>query len=256
MNLFGHDFYKACIAEGAARVPRELGPILGSYHPAVSWNVEQLRRISGLDEISFHMSGTEAVMQAVRLARYHTQTQIPGAVQRGPITAGGKTFSPAPATRLPPGKTYTLKEMDEDTLRVLRKRQATSPVCWSTRCRRCTRTRPRRSDNTLVDSSRKRRHFDRAAYTAWLQQLRQVCSERGIVLIVDEVFMGFRLAPGGAQEYFGVQGRHGDLWQDLGRRPAGGRGLRQGHALDEALPRKSAPPTSALRAAPSIHTPM
>jgi len=32
-----------------------------------------------------------------------------------------------------------------------------------------------------------------------------VCSERGIALILDEVFVGFRLAPGGAQEYFGVQ---------------------------------------------------
>jgi len=32
-----------------------------------------------------------------------------------------------------------------------------------------------------------------------------VCSERGIVLIFDEVFVGFRLAPGGAQEYFGVK---------------------------------------------------
>jgi glutamate-1-semialdehyde 2,1-aminomutase len=46
---------------------------------------------------------------------------------------------------------------------------------------------------------------DREAYTRWLQQLRQVCSERGIVLIFDEVFVGFRLAPGGAQEYFGVR---------------------------------------------------
>jgi glutamate-1-semialdehyde 2,1-aminomutase len=32
-----------------------------------------------------------------------------------------------------------------------------------------------------------------------------VCSERGIVLIFDEVFVGFRLAPGGAQSYFGVR---------------------------------------------------
>jgi glutamate-1-semialdehyde 2,1-aminomutase len=55
-----------------------------------------------------------------------------------------------------------------------------------------------------MDSGR-RAHFDRAAYTQWLEQLRQVCSERGIVLIFDEVFMGFRLAPGGAQQYFGVK---------------------------------------------------
>jgi len=60
------------------------------------------------------------------------------------------------------------------------------------------------SDNTLL-GSRTRALFDKAAYTAWLQQLRQVCSERGIVLIFDEVFLGFRLAAGGAQEYFGVR---------------------------------------------------
>lgn len=59
------------------------------------------------------------------------------------------------------------------------------------------------SDGSLVDSSRGGR-FDREAYTAWLKELREVCTERGIVLIFDEVFLGFRLAPGGAQEYFGV----------------------------------------------------
>ena len=32
-----------------------------------------------------------------------------------------------------------------------------------------------------------------------------MCDERGIVLIFDEVFVGFRLACGGAQEYFGVR---------------------------------------------------
>ena len=32
-----------------------------------------------------------------------------------------------------------------------------------------------------------------------------MCTERKIALIFDEVFVGFRLALGGAQEYFGVQ---------------------------------------------------
>src|SRR5690606_19548405 len=40
---------------------------------------------------------------------------------------------------------------------------------------------------------------------SWLRQLREVCTERGIVLIFDEIFVGFRIAPGGAQEYFGVR---------------------------------------------------
>jgi glutamate-1-semialdehyde 2,1-aminomutase len=60
------------------------------------------------------------------------------------------------------------------------------------------------SDSALIDSSR-RAGFDRAAYTAWLQDLRKVCDERGIALIFDEVFVGFRIAPGGARTYFGVQ---------------------------------------------------
>jgi glutamate-1-semialdehyde 2,1-aminomutase len=37
-----------------------------------------------------------------------------------------------------------------------------------------------------------------------LRALRQLTRERGVVLIFDEVVTGFRLAPGGAQEYFGV----------------------------------------------------
>ena len=72
VNVFGYDFYKECIDRGSERV-RGLGPVLGAYHPVVAANVERLRKLSGLDEVSFHMSGTEAVMQAVRLARFHTR---------------------------------------------------------------------------------------------------------------------------------------------------------------------------------------
>ena len=71
VNVFGYDFYKECIEEGMQRV-HQLGPVLGAYHPVVRDNVEKIAQIAGLDEVSFHMSGTEAVMQAVRLARYHT----------------------------------------------------------------------------------------------------------------------------------------------------------------------------------------
>ena len=39
---------------------------------------------------------------------------------------------------------------------------------------------------------------------AFLKALRQLTRERGVVLIFDEVVTGFRMAPGGAQEYFGV----------------------------------------------------
>ncbi len=38
----------------------------------------------------------------------------------------------------------------------------------------------------------------------YLQQLRKLTQEHGILLIFDEVLAGFRMAPGGAQEYLGV----------------------------------------------------
>ena len=201
VNVFGYDFYKRCIERGAERV-RDLGPVLGAYHPVTVFNVQRLRAISGLDEVSFHMSGTEAVMQAVRLARYHTRrrylVRFCGAYHGwwGDVQPGVGNPSVA-------HDTFTLKEMDEATLRVLRTRRDIA----------CVLVNPLQalhpnigapSDSMLVDSGRQA-HFDRSAYTRWLAQLRTVCSERGIVLIFDEVFVGFRLAAGGAQEYFGVK---------------------------------------------------
>jgi glutamate-1-semialdehyde 2,1-aminomutase len=201
VNLFGYDFYKSCIAEGSARVAA-LGPVLGPYHPAVAYNVARLREISGLDEVSFHMSGTEAVMQAVRLARYHTQrTHLVRFC--GAYHGWWEDVQPGVGNPLPPGACYTLKDMDEGSLRVLRRRSDVACVLVNP----LQALHPNASapnDGSLVDSGRGA-HFDRAAYVEWLQRLRAVCSERGIVLIFDEIFVGFRLAPGGAQEYFGVR---------------------------------------------------
>ena len=39
----------------------------------------------------------------------------------------------------------------------------------------------------------------------FLKELREICDEKGTLLIVDEVITGFRLAPGGVQQYFGVK---------------------------------------------------
>ena len=201
VNLFGYDFYKECIEEGAARV-RSLGPVLGAYHPCLLDNVQRLQRISGLDDVSFHMSGTEAVMQAVRLARYHTRRKY---LVRfcGAYHGWWEDVQPGPGNPLPPRETYTLEEMKASTLHVLRTRRDIA----------CVLVNPLQAlhpnagapgDSSLVDSSR-RAGFDRAAYAAWLKDLRAVCTERGIVLIFDEIFVGFRIAAGGAQEYFGVQ---------------------------------------------------
>jgi glutamate-1-semialdehyde 2,1-aminomutase len=201
VNVFGYDFYKECIERGAERV-RDLGPVLGAYHPVTTYNVRRLLAISGLDEISFHMSGTEAVMQAVRLARYHTgRTHLVRFC--GAYHGWWGDVQPGVGNPLAARETYTLKDIDEASLRVLRTRRDIA----------CVLVNPLQAlhpnagapgDSTLIDSGR-RAHFDRDAYAAWLRQLREVCSARGIVLIFDEVFVGFRLGSGGAQDYFGVR---------------------------------------------------
>jgi len=201
VNLFGHDFYKQCMQDGGGRV-KDMGVVLGAYHPVVADNVARLRAISGLDEVSFHMSGTEAVMQAVRLARYHTRR--PKLVRFcGAYHGWWGDVQPGVGNPMPANATLTLAEMSERTLGVLRRRRDIACVLINP-LQALHPNAPAPSDSTLIDSSR-RAGFDRAAYTAWLRQLRAVCDERGIALIFDEVFVGFRLAPGGAREYFGVQ---------------------------------------------------
>ena len=52
----------------------------------------------------------------------------------------------------------------------------------------------------------------------YLQTVRDLCTDHGAVLIFDEVITGFRMAPGGAQSYYGIQP---DL-ATLGKALAGG----------------------------------
>jgi glutamate-1-semialdehyde 2,1-aminomutase len=201
VNLLGYDFYKDTIERGAARV-RELGPVLGSYHPLIAENAKMLKEISGLDEFSFHMSGTEAVMQAVRLARYHTRRSH---VVRfcGAYHGWWDDVQPGVGNPIAARQTYTLTEMSERALRVLRRRRNIACVLVNPLQALHPNVSPP-SDSALIDSGRGA-HFDKVRYGEWLNRLRAVCNERNIVLIFDEVFVGFRLARGGAQEYFGVR---------------------------------------------------
>ena len=203
VNVLGIDTYRACIAE-AVTVAQALGPVLGSYHPCVLDNVARLKEISGLDEVSFHMSGTEAVMQAVRLARYHTGRRH---LVRfcGAYHGWWEDVQPGPGNPLPPRQTYTLKDLDERSLRVLETRTDIACVLVNPlQALHPNRNAP--GDSSLIaQRTGAGDTFDRAAYADWLKRLRAVCDRRGIVLIFDEVFVGFRLAPGGAQQYFGVR---------------------------------------------------
>ncbi|MDP4908792.1 MAG: aminotransferase class III-fold pyridoxal phosphate-dependent enzyme [Burkholderiaceae bacterium] len=213
VNLFGQDFYKNCIREGSETV-QALGPQLGGYHPCVLDNARRITELSGMDEVTFHMSGTEAVMQAVRVARYHTRRNK---IVRFTSAYHGwwDDVQPGPGNPMPPSPdTLTLRDMHQNTLRVLRRRRDIACVLINPiQAMHPNRAAP--TDSMLVDGSRQA-HYDREAYTAWLKEVREVCTERGIVLIFDEVFMGFRLAKGGAQEYFGIRADMATYGKTLG----------------------------------------
>lgn len=200
VTLFGAPFYADCIRAAEHKVGA-LGPVLGTYHPLLADNVRRLCDISRMDEVSFHMSGTEAVMQAVRLARYHTgRTHI---VQFcGAYHGWWDDVQPGVGNPGAPGNVHVLSEMSEATLKVLATRNDIACVLVNP-LQALHPNRGAPSDGTLLGNERTA-GYDRAAYTAWLQALRDVCTSRGIALIFDEVFLGFRLARGGAQEYFGV----------------------------------------------------
>lgn len=201
VNVFGYDFYKECLKAGFERASA-LGPVLGPYHPVIRDNVEELKKISGLDEVSFHMSGTEAVMQAVRLARYHTGRKYLVRLC-GAYHGWWDGVQPGVGNQRNVDDVYTLADLSERTLHVLETRKDIA----------CVLINPFQAlhpnvdapgDSTLVASERGA-SFDRERYSAWLKRIREVCTRRGIVLIFDEVFAGFRLGYRGAQEYFGIQ---------------------------------------------------
>jgi glutamate-1-semialdehyde 2,1-aminomutase len=201
VNLFGYDFYKETIDEGADMV-RALGPVLGQFHPVMVDNIARLKAVSGLDEVSFHMSGTEAVMQAVRLARYHIGkshlVRFAGAYH-----GWWGEVQPGIGNPVPESRTYTLADMSEQALHVLRTRKDIACVLVNPlQALHPNAAAP--SDGSLV-AGRSANPAGREAYGAWLKRLAEVCREAGIVLIFDEVFVGFRLHPGGAAAYYGVR---------------------------------------------------
>ncbi len=141
-------------------------------------------------------------MQAVRLAQYKTRRDK---IVRfcGSYHGWWGDVQPGIGNPIKERGTFTLAEMGEGTLRVLRNRSDIACVLINP-LQALHRNSAAPSDSSLLYSSRKA-GFDKAAYIAWLKALRQVCDDKGIALIFDEVFVGFRLAKGGAQEYFGVR---------------------------------------------------
>jgi glutamate-1-semialdehyde 2,1-aminomutase len=165
-----------------------------------------VRMVPGVDMLRFANSGTEATMHALRLARAHTnrekfikfEGQYHGMHDYALFTTAsaslgviGSRHSPIP------------QQMSSGIPKGIREYVITLPF----------------NDFEMVEKTVKEHWWDLATIIVepvlgnvagiepepgFLEHLRVLCDEYGIVLIMDEVKTGFRVANGGAQEVYGV----------------------------------------------------
>ena len=205
------------------------GPvILGHAHPAVTQAVtaamqdgnvyaltniheieaaERFVRMTHTDMVRFTNSGAESTMHAIRIARAHTNRDriikfegcyhgahdyVMWSTPSAPLSALGSAKSPRPiasSSGIPEalnGLTITLPYNDFELLE------------------RTVKDKGGQIAAILVEPIMGNLAALMPAQ-GWLEHIRQLCDEHGIVMIMDEVKTGFRVAPGGAQAFFGVQ---------------------------------------------------
>src|SRR5262245_2395050 len=203
VNVAGFDRYKEWIQRGWERV-KDLGPVLGPVHPIVAENIAMLKEVSRMDEVSFHMSGTEAVMAAVRMARFNTRRNLIVCFS-GAYHGWWDGVQPGLGSERPLDDCLTLKDINPAALRVIRRRAREIAAVLVNPVQSFHPNSPPPNDAVLLTSDARKTQDSTARYASWLRQLREVCTACNIPLVFDEVYTGFRLAPGGAQEFFGVR---------------------------------------------------
>ena len=203
VNVAGAARYKEWMARGLERT-QDLGLVLGPLHPVVADNIARLKTISGLDEVSFHMSGTEAVMAAARLARFNTGRKLIVCFS-GAYHGWWDGVQPGLGSERALDDCLTLKDLHPASLDVIRRRRREIAGVLVNPIQSFHPNAPPPNDAVLLTSGARKTSEASLAYREWLQRLRAVCTEAGVPLIFDEVYTGFRLALGGAQEYFGVR---------------------------------------------------
>ncbi|WP_341186579.1 aminotransferase class III-fold pyridoxal phosphate-dependent enzyme [Paenibacillus sp. FSL H7-0756] len=194
-NLFGYNDPRISRALGACL---EDGVVLGSLVSSPGEVAELLHEITGVERVAFCNSGTEAVMNALRVARATTGKNkvalfaesfhgtFDGIYVRRDIS--GEAGQAAPLSLGTPEAmvqdVLVLEYLDNSALNAIREHALELAAVL---------VEPVQSRNPGVDPG------------VFLQQLRALTSELGIALIFDEIITGFRIHPGGAQAYFDVE---------------------------------------------------
>jgi len=196
---------------------QKLSCVLGPFNELQIENIKMLSKISNQEEVSFHMSGTEAVMCAVRVARFNAIGRNLVVTFSGAYHGWWDGMQPYAGNERLPVDVLCLKDLNAASLKMIQRRrhEICAVLVNPLQCFHPNASPP--SDLVLASNTRSLNQ-DTDYYREWLHQLRAVCDRSNVTLIFDEVYTGFRLAPGGAQEFFGV---HADI-VTYGKTVAGG----------------------------------
>jgi glutamate-1-semialdehyde-2,1-aminomutase len=195
VNLFGHNppFIKAALEEQL-----EKGIQLGPQSELAGEVAELICELTGMERVTFSNTGTEAVMTAIRLARTVTDRNkialfsgsyhghFDGTLVKAQTTDGNPQAVPI-ALGVPPNIAADVLVLDYGNPQSLEVIKAHEPELAAVLVEPVQSSRPDLQPKTF------------------LQQLRQLTKESGIALIFDEMVTGFRIHPGGAQAWFGVE---------------------------------------------------
>lgn len=168
---------------------------------------ERLCRMTGVDKVRFTNSGSESTMHALRIARAHTNRErfikfegcyhgahdhVMWSTSNSPVSAMGSRRSPIPVP--------TSSGIPGD----MRKWVIPLPFNDFAMLERTVRDHGHDIAAILVEPMMGNTAGIMPA-KGWLEFIRKLCDDYGIVMIMDEVKTGFRIAPGGAQQFFGVR---------------------------------------------------
>jgi glutamate-1-semialdehyde aminotransferase len=206
-NGFGSVFFghRPQFVADAVSAQMTKGWEIGPQTPLAGECAELFSAMTGLPRVTFCNTGSEAVLAALRVSRTVTGRNLvvmfngdyhgifDEVIVRG---AGSRSLPAAPG--IPPESVANTLLLDygvPKTLEVLRQRADEIAA-------------------VLIEPVQSRRPDWQPR--DFLHEVRQITRDCGAAMIMDEVITGFRAAPGGAQEYFGVQGDIGTYGKVFG----------------------------------------
>jgi glutamate-1-semialdehyde 2,1-aminomutase len=191
--LLGHNHPQvtAAVAEQV-----HLGTHYGACHELeVAWAEQIARLIPSAEWVRFTMSGTEATMLAMRDARAFTGREL--VIRFAGHFHGWHDYAMAgyqppfdtpTSTGVPRVVAETMLVAYPNNIDSVRGLLDAHPGQVA-----AVIVEPGGGSNAIIPTS-----------VPFLRELRALCTERGVVLIFDEVITGFRYSPGGAQQVYGV----------------------------------------------------